>query len=301
VSHILTIDFEDWNQIAYRRATGELPPPTRNLERQIDQLLPLLAQHNARATFFALGLTAEQYPHLLRAISDAGHELASHGYAHLPVHQLSSQQFAADARRGKEMVEQISGCEVRGYRAAEFSIRSHTLWALEILAELGFEYDSSIVPARHRRYGIPGFSPLPARYMLAGGLTIAELPITVANAFGLPWLSGGGYFRLLPQSRINKFFSRLAPSQPAMTYFHPHEFDSERLKIFETARPQSLSAWFRAARFGFHQNLGRTTMPSKLHALLSRFNFSSCADFLKATELGAPDARRSCACSGGAR
>ena len=285
MNHILTIDFEDWNQIAYRRATGTLPPPTDNLVRQADRLLSLLERHNAQATFFVLGLTAEQHPELVRRVAAAGHEIACHGYAHLLVHTLSRQQFLEDTKRAKDVVEQISGCPVRGYRAAEFSVREDSLWALEVLAELGFDYDSSIVPAHQRRYGIPNFSAAPARYSLANGLEIVELPLSLMQFANLHWPVGGGCFRLMPLGVIERFFAQLDGHGPAVTYFHPYEFDPERLNIFETARPRALGAWWRAARFGFHQNLGRRSTPQKLGALLARFRFRTCANFLKGSEL----------------
>ena len=286
MNHILTIDFEDWNQIAYRRATGTLPPPTDNLVRQADRLLSQLERHNTHATFFVLGLTAEQHPALVRRVVAAGHEIACHGYAHLLVHALSPQQFHEDTKRAKDVVEQISGCAVRGYRAAEFSVREDSLWALEVLAELGFDYDSSIVPARQRRYGIPNFSAAPGRYSLANGREIVELPLSLMQFANFHWPAGGGCFRLMPLGMIERFIAQLDGRAPAVTYFHPYEFDSERLNIFETARPGALGAWWRAARFQFHQNLGRTSMPQKLAALLARFRFTTCANFLKESHLG---------------
>ena len=286
MNHLLTIDFEDWNQIAYRRANGVLPPPTDNLVRQTDCLLSLLERHNTQATFFVLGLTAEQHPALVRRVAAAGHEIASHGYAHLLVHQLSRQRFLEDTRRGKDVVEQISGCAVRGYRAAEFSIRANSLWALDVLAELGFDYDSSIVPGRQRRYGIPEFEAAPSRYTLQNELEIVEIPLSLAHFWNFHWPAGGGCFRLMPARMIDRSFEQLDGRGPTVTYFHPYEFDSERLDIFATARPRALGAWWRAARFQFHQNLGRRSMPQKLEALLARFRFTTCANFLKESHLG---------------
>src|SRR5579862_3717124 len=155
VKNLLTIDLEDWHQLAYRRLTGDTPPPQTHVFRQMDLLLELLERHRVRATFFTLGSLAERCPEIPRRVASMGHEIASHGYAHLIVHRLTRQQFEADTRRGKQILEDLIGRPVRGYRAAEFSIRADSLWALEILAELGFEYDSSIFPIHHRRYGIP--------------------------------------------------------------------------------------------------------------------------------------------------
>src|ERR1039457_4163949 len=154
VKNLLTIDLEDWHQLAYRRLTGALPPPQKHVFRQMDLLLELLERHHVHATFFTLGSLAERCPELPRKVASMGHEIASHGYGHLIVHRLTRQQFEEDTRRGKQVLEDVVGQPVRGYRAAEFSIRTDSLWALEVLAELGFEYDSSIFPrSEERRVG----------------------------------------------------------------------------------------------------------------------------------------------------
>jgi polysaccharide deacetylase family protein (PEP-CTERM system associated) len=204
------------------------------------------------------------------------------------VHRLTQREFREDTARSKQQLEEQCGRRVHGYRAAEFSIGSSNLWALEVLAELGFDYDSSIFPVRHRRYGIRGFFPLPARYALPNGGEMVEIPLAAARVLGasIP-VAGGGYFRLLPQGSILRVIAGLnREHRPAVTYFHPYEFDPQRLEIFATARPKKAAAKLRAARFGFHQNLRRTTMPAKLERLLQNFRFVACEDYLKEAQLG---------------
>ncbi len=186
--------------MAYRRLTGETPAPLNHVFRQMDLLLELLERHQVHATFFTLGSLAERCPEVPRRVASMGHEIASHGYAHLIVHRLTRKEFEEDTRRSKQVLEDVVGKPVRGYRAAEFSIRADSLWALEVLAELGFEYDSSIFPVHHRRYGIPGFFPLAAEYRLANNLCIKEIPLATLSwgKMRLP-VAGGGSFRVLPQ------------------------------------------------------------------------------------------------------
>jgi len=283
VKNLLTIDLEDWHQLAYRRLTGETPPPLNHVLRQMNLLLELLDRHRVHATFFTLGSLAERCPELPRRVAAMGHEIASHGYAHLIVHRLTRQQFEEDTRRSKEILEDVVGQPVRGYRAAEFSIRADSLWALEVLAELGFEYDSSIFPIHHRRYGIPGFFPLAAEYLLPNNLSIKEIPLATLSwgRMRLP-VAGGGSFRVLPQWILSRAVRKLNDSgKPLVTYFHPYEFDSKRLDVFVSGRPAHLRHRLRGRQWNFHQNLGRHTMTSKLETLLQQYSFTTIADFLQ--------------------
>src|SRR5215469_5275531 len=283
VKNLLTIDLEDWHQLAYRRLTGDTPPPQTHVFRQMDLLLGLLDRHNVRATFFTLGSLAERAPELPRRVSALGHEIASHGYSHLLVHRLTREQFAEDTRRSKQLLEEIIGKRVRGYRAAEFSIRADSLWALEVLAELGFEYDSSIFPIRHRRYGIPGFYPRAAEYMLPNRLSIKEVPPATLSwgTVRVP-VAGGGGFRITPKWLLKRAVQKLNDSGTRLvTYFHPYEFDSQELDVFVSGRPALLKHRLRGRQWNFHQNLGRHTMTPKLDSLLQKYSFTTIADFLQ--------------------
>lgn len=282
-TNILTIDLEDWHQLIQRRVSGSTAPPSARIMHQLDVLLELLARHRTQATFFVMGMLAEADPSIVRRISAEGHEIASHGYAHLPAYRLTRQEFKADCERAKALLEDLTGKPVRGYRAAEFSIRPGTLWVLEVLAELGYVFDSSIFPIRHRRYGVPGFAPHVAQYALPGGLQIIEIPLaTVSVGPAVAPIAGGGYFRLMPTWLIRRAMKKLeADGRPIVAYFHPYEFDSRRLDVFEGWRPSRWTHWLGGARLNLHQNLGRRTMPGKLADLLSRHRFTSCFAFLQ--------------------
>lgn len=287
MKNIFSIDLEDWYQLAHRRVTGELLPARDSVYRQADVILEMLRETSTRATFFTVGMMAEQFPDLIRRIAGEGHEIACHGYHHLIVYRLTPEEFRADTARAKNTLEDITGQAVVGYRAAEFSIRSSALWALEVLAELGFEYDSSIFPIRHRRYGIPGFERRPQHYQTQAGRGIVELPPSSLEFRGtrVP-IAGGGYFRLLPQAALLSAVGRLnREGLPLVTYFHPYEFDDERLTVSRTLKPSGAQKRLRARLFDFHQNLRRTTMRSKVRALLRQFEFLTCREYIHAAGL----------------
>lgn len=286
INNILAIDLEDWNQLAARRLTGGgLAEPSRNLFRQLDILLNLLDETDTKATFFVMGALAEQCPELVLSLADEGHEIASHGHQHLFVSRLSPLEFRADTERSKKVLEDLSGRSVRGYRAAEFSIRKNALWALETLAELGFEYDSSIMPIRHRRYGIPGFDPRIRRYTLPSGGELIELPPSTVSVAGirLP-VAGGGYVRCMPSALVGRIVQHLnRHNTPMVSYFHPYEFDSRPLNVFETAKPCGWREQLRGFNFNLKQNLRRNTVLEKVRGMIESFPFTSFDDYLRET------------------
>lgn len=288
MKNVLSIDLEDWDQLVYRRITGQMAPSSSHVGRQLDALLGVLNEAGVKATFFTLGMFAEQQPHFVKMLSSEGHEIACHGYAHLLVHRLSRLQFAEDTRRAQSILQDITGKPVAGYRAAEFSISSGSLWALEVLAELGFTYDSSIYPITHRRYGIPSFDPRPRRYTLPNQMNLAELPLAISRwgRIRLP-VAGGGYFRWLPWWLLRLALQRIQRlGMPLITYFHPYEFDPLPLDVFRVAPVSNARARLAAHRFNFHQNIGRAGMVKKMGALLRDFNFGTFQEFLNVTDLG---------------
>jgi polysaccharide deacetylase family protein (PEP-CTERM system associated) len=288
VRNIFSVDLEDWYQLICRRLSGKLPGSRADcVDRQLDTLLPLLARHNTKATFFVLGMLARSAPALVKKVAAEGHEIACHGDQHNLVYRMSPKEFEDDTRRAKELLEDIVGVPVRGYRAAEFSVRNSSLWALEVLARLGFAYDSSIFPVRHRRYGIPDFDPRVMRYDLPGGLHLTEIPLTTIAVAGskLPF-AGGGYFRLAPLSTIQGGIARLnRKGMPVVTYFHPYEFDPVDLDIFQLMRPTNWRERLGGMRFNFHQNLGRRGLARKIDRVLSQAEFTTCWEFLNDVEL----------------
>ena len=231
----LSVDVEDWFQVgAFERTIdrSDWEGLTHRVERNTDAVLDLFAQAGVTATFFTLGWVAERYPALMRRIVDAGHEVASHGYDHARVFTFTPEQFRADLRKSRAILEDTSGQKVSGYRAPSFSIDPRTPWAHPILAEEGYAYSSSVAPIRHDHYGWPD-SPRFAWKPVAGS-DLLELPVTTAK-LGQRTLAagGGGFFRLLPYG-----FSRWAIRQvngqaqrPAIIYFHPWEIDPDQPRV----------------------------------------------------------------------
>jgi polysaccharide deacetylase family protein (PEP-CTERM system associated) len=284
--NILSFDLEDWYQLATRRITGALPPTRDTIFRQVDALLTILAENSNKATFFVLGLVAERYPELIRELAAAGHEIASHGYAHVVLSRLSQAEFEEDVAKSKALLERITGEEVTGYRAPEFSIGRDTAWAMDSLAKLGFTYDSSIFPIRHPRYGIPDFDPYPRVYTTGSG-DIIELPLSAVRLAGtkLP-VAGGGYFRVLPLDLLRRSVRWLDHrGLPFVTYFHPYEFDPEYLDVLQTVTPISFGQHLRCRKLNLRYRVGHHAVGRKLAALLKEFQFSTCKEYLNAVEL----------------
>lgn len=197
----LTVDVEDYYQVeafanVIRREEWE--KWESRIERNTHRLLELFASRNTKGTFFILGWIAERHRHLVREIADAGHEIACHGYDHQLIRKQSREEFRADIRRAKCLLEDVSGEQVIGYRAPTYSITERTIWALDVLIEEGFQYDSSIFPVHHDRYGIPGAKRFPHTIRREAGEIIEFPPSTVRIAGQNLPVAGGGYFRLLP-------------------------------------------------------------------------------------------------------
>lgn len=252
---------EDW---------GALPSRVVESTRRV---LGLLARRGVSATFFVLGWVAERHPRLVHEIRVAGHEVACHGHAHRLIYRMDREAFRQDVRRAKQALEDASGTAVSGYRAPTFSVVRETLWALEVLAEEGFRYDSSIFPIHHDRYGIPEAPRFPHRVSLRGGGDIVEFPISTLSVGGqhVPF-SGGGYFRLLPYAAIRAALRRVNARDggPAIVYLHPWELDPDQPRLPLRG----------GSRFRHYVNLGRTAR--KLERLLGDFTFAPATRVLRA-------------------
>jgi len=274
----LTIDVEDYFQVnAFAR---QINPeqweryPLR-VEGNTHRILDMLDEYAIRATFFVLGWVAERVPSLVKEIHRRGHEVACHGYGHQLVYGLSPEKFRADISKAKNILEGISGEPVHGYRAPSYSITKKSLWALDILVEEGFSYDSSIFPIVHDIYGIPGGKRFPHKISTPSG-EIQEFPIsTFLLKYGgwqsqLP-IAGGGYLRLFPASlvtwAINVINAR--ENQPVIAYFHPWEIDPQQPRIRAGLK----------SRFRHYHNLER--MEIKIRHLLNNFRFSSVKSCLQ--------------------
>ncbi|MCC7703062.1 DUF3473 domain-containing protein [Janthinobacterium sp. GW460P] len=260
----LTIDVEDYFQVsafAPHIARADWPRLECRVEANIERILLLLDSRGIHATFFTLGWIAERYPAMLRRVAAAGHEVASHGYAHLRASEQSAAQFADDVRRSKAILEQLTGLAVRGYRAPSFSIGAANLWAFDVLQEAGYRYSSSIYPIRHDHYGMPDAPRFAWRPRGPHG--VLELPVSTVRLRGrnLP-AGGGGYFRLMPYALSRWLLRRInsRDGQAGIFYFHPWELDPGQ------PRPPGLSA---RTRFRHYLNLGR--MEARLGSLTRDF------------------------------
>ena len=277
----LSVDVEDWFQVGafertiHRRDWDGLEC---RVERNVDAVLDLFDNHGVKGTFFTLGWVAERYPAVIRRIVEAGHELASHGYDHQRVFTFTPEEFRADLRKSRALLEQAGGVAVTGYRAPSFSIDARTPWAHRILAEEGYDYSSSVAPIVHDHYGWPE-APRFAFHPVEGS-DLVELPVTTAKLGGRTLAAGGGgFFRLLPYG-----FSRWAVRQvnsrdarPAILYFHPWEID--------TAQPRVAGAPLRS-RVRHYTNLG--VMAPKLSRLMGDFRWGRIDALLAGQKEGAP-------------
>jgi len=277
----LTVDVEDYFQVSafdnqLSRADWD-SMPSRVVE-STNRLLRLFDDRGARGTFFVLGWVAERYPHLVRAIQAAGHEIASHGYEHRLVYENGPAALREDLRRSRGVLESITGLRVRGYRAPSYSVTRQSLWALDILIEEGYEYDSSIYPIRHDRYGIPDW-PRQIHEVRRPGGSIWELPGSTVQVLGtnLP-IGGGGYFRLLPYMWTALGIARLnrKEGRPAIFYIHPWEVDPGQPRL-----PGSM-----LSRFRHYRNLDRTE--GRLQTLLTDFEFGTVAEVLDTVRVKEP-------------
>ena len=262
---ILSVDVEDYFHVeafsdVIQRSTWE--QYSSRVEANTRRLLDLFDELGANATFFILGWVAERHPRLVREIVERGHEPACHSYWHRLIYTLSPSDFRSDTRQAKDVIEQAAGVAVRGYRAPSYSITEKSLWALDVLADLGFIYDSSIFPIRHDVYGIPDAPRSPFRTATASG-DLVEYPITTFRFGGhsLP-VGGGGYLRILP-FWYTRLGLRAAKKEglPIIIYIHPWEIDPEQPRVNGRTR----------SKFRHYTNLSKTS--SRLCGLLSRNKF----------------------------
>ena len=265
LTNVMTVDVEDYFQVsAFERYVGRDSWDDREcrVERNVDRILELFDSHGVKATFFTLGWVTERYPEMIRRIVGQGHELASHGWSHVRVTQQQPAEFRQDILRTKALLEDVSGQDVIGYRAASYSIGANNLWALELLQETGHRYSSSIYPIKHDLYGMPdaprfAFSP--------GNDDFLEFPVTTVRLGNrnLP-CGGGGWFRLVPYAGMRWAIRRVnkVDQEAAIFYFHPWEIDPEQPRV---AGVDSKT------RFRHYVNLDRTE--GRLRQLLQDFEW----------------------------
>ena len=268
IINALTIDFEDWYQ-------GLEIPHTEwaGYEDRVvyagRRVLEVLGETNTRATFFILGYVAEQHPEIVREIAEAGHEVGTHGYSHSFVYRQSPDLFRKEMTRAIRHLEDLTGLDVIGHRAPFFSITRESLWALEMLGELGIRYDSSIFPVLNYRYGIENAPRLPYK-IDAGDKTLIEFPISTVKLLGrnVP-IAGGAYFRLYPYAFTRRAFKSLNDNgHPAVFYLHPWELDPGHPRI---PLPRRIS-------LTHYLNLNKTE--KRLRRLLRDFSFAPMREVL---------------------
>lgn len=233
ITNAFTVDVEDYFQVSafspYIKRSDWDSHDCR-IERNIEKIINLLDNSGTKATFFTLGWIAERFPQMVRKITQEGHELASHGYGHERASDLSEKDFLSDIQSSKKILEDISGVQIKGYRAPSFSVTKENLWVFDCLLSSGYKYSSSIYPIKHDHYGLPE-SP---RFSYPAREGLIEIPITTLRLFGKNFpSSGGGYFRLLPYSLSKLMIDRVlsVDKQPAIFYFHPWEVDNEQPRI----------------------------------------------------------------------
>lgn len=273
----LTIDIEDYFHVAAFENNinpSDWDQMVPRVDRNTRQLLDQFDRNGATATFFFLGWVAERFPDLVKEVCRRGHEVASHGYAHTRVHQQTPAEFTADVYKAKDLLEQLTGQAVPGYRAPSFSINKQSEWAFQILRDAGHSYSSSTYPVKHDLYGVPDWPQQP--YLRPEG--IWEIPMPTLNMYGrqLP-IAGGGYFRLMPYWLSKRLIRRFINDDlmPYMFYFHPWEIDPAQPRIAEAGKK---------SKFRHYVNLDK--MEHKLDLLLQDFQWRSLGQVYQNTLAG---------------
>jgi polysaccharide deacetylase family protein (PEP-CTERM system associated) len=271
-----SVDVEDWYQVSDFEAVVRFESWDRyesRVARNTERILALLEEARVRGTFFVLTWNAERHPEVVRRIAAAGHEVACHGYAHRLVYDQTPAVFRDDVARARRTLEDLIGAPILGYRAPSFSITPRSAWALDVLLECGFRYDSSVLPIDDTLGGFPGTPRFPHVVRERDGRGLVEFPITTARAFGrnLP-LGGGGYLRVFPYRYLAWGIRRVnrRDRQPAVFYIHPWEIDPEQPRM-KTAGKRGFSTHY----------IGLARTEAKLRRLLREFRFAACADVLR--------------------
>lgn len=282
ILNALTVDVEDYFQVtAFERRVDRRKwhDHESRVVGNTERLLALFDRHGVRGTFFVLGWVAEHFPALVQTIDRAGHEIASHSYWHRLIYELTPEQFALDLQQSCDVLEQLTGRKVTGYRAPSFSITSRSLWALPILAEQGIEYDSSIFPVAHDRYGIPS-APRFVHRLTRLESDIWEFPPSTTRIAGrnLP-VGGGGYFRLYPLSWTASCLRSInvRHGRPFMFYVHPWEVDPHQPRLRASG---AIGRWRHCVNLH--------TTERKLDALLRQFRFGTLSESIAADQLTLP-------------
>jgi polysaccharide deacetylase family protein (PEP-CTERM system associated) len=270
VTNALSFDIEDWFHLVGIAAVEDpaaWPSFESIVERHTEWIVQTVTEANVRATFFVVGWIAERYPHLVKLIADAGHELGTHSYWHRKCYELTPAELREDLKRSIDLIENLGGKKVLGFRAPSFSIIPGSEWVFDVLLDLGLMYDASLFPAPRGHGGYPcpvrphNFTATPS------GRSMPELPMSVMRIVGRPIaFSGGGYLRLLPPWLIRRGFAQLnRQGIPVVAYLHPRDFAVECPRV-----PMPLHRRFKSY-------VGLDTTADKLRMLLANYRFDTCA------------------------
>jgi polysaccharide deacetylase family protein (PEP-CTERM system associated) len=268
-----TVDVEDW----YQSCVDYDAPITERVVRNVERVLALLDECEVRASFFVQGKVAETYPNLVRSLVAAGHEVQAHGYSHRPLYAMNRTELRVELDRAKKTVEDAAGTAVTTFRAPDFSIGLRNLWAFEMLADIGFEVDSSLFPMRSGRYGLPSWEVAPHHLVSDAGVRILEVPVAIWGSGRLRFpVAGGGYFRFVPRRVVEQGLKAIeADGRPAIVYCHPYEFaDDDFAELPDVSRRTRVT-----------QAFGRRRFPNRIRALFSDFKFGRLDTVLAAWRL----------------
>jgi len=274
----LTIDVEDYWSIFSRDWLHINTGPSDAVVRNTGWFLKTLDEYKVKATFFILGEVAKKFPNLIKEIASQSHEIGVHGYYHRQIFKLTRDEFKKEVSDAKKLLEDLSGQNVIGHRAPAFSINKDTQWALEVLAEEGFVYDSSISPMQGRRYGWPGFKKEIHQVNLPSSESIIEVPMSTIS-LGIKELGvGGGYMRHLPYFYTKWAIGHIQKNRPAIIYMHPYEIDTDIVPL----KLDNLTGQGKIKAFKFHksQMRNRQTVKGKIDRLLSEFSFSPIKELI---------------------
>lgn len=270
----MSVDVEDYYQVsAFAKSvdTNDWEQHESRVVSNTHKLLDMFSEKNIKATFFVLGWVADREPELVKEIHRQGHEVASHGYSHQLIYNQSQKVFKEETIKSKKLLEDLIGEKVLGYRAASYSITKRNLWALDVLAEAGFVYDSSIFPIRHDRYGIADAKTIPHKLATPNGGELIEFPLTTRRIakMNIP-VAGGGYFRLYPYFLTRHFLKAVNKKQDEqfVFYLHPWEVDPQQ--------PRIEASWF--SKFRHYNNLEKCE--SRLNNLIDDFPFATMKSVL---------------------
>ena len=277
---LLSFDLEDCDQLLARRfGNPDWDRRWAGFERQLGRVLDLLDSLGAKATFFVLGMTARNNPDSVRELAARGHDIAAHGFAHQPVFAQSREEFRSDVERSLELISSLTGSRPTGYRAPAFSLSRDTAWALEVLADLGFRYDSSLHDSPRHRHRPGGIPDAPCRIELTSGRQLWEFPIAIARwgRLRLP-IGGGSYWRVLPPAALRACLDRAGESLPL--YFHPYECDDRPLNLPLPDRP-SVRQRALAASYWARAKPGWGTLPDRLRRIARDFDLATYSSALE--------------------